>query len=60
MNIQLLNMGFIKQPNGSYINLELGYTVKIVDTDKLEILTKDGLRIISVTDLENIMIGGGL
>jgi hypothetical protein len=53
-------MGFIKQPNGSYINLELGYTVKIVDTDKLEILTKDGLRIISVTDLENIMIGGGL
>ena len=60
MKLTLLNMGFIKDPDGSYRNLELGITVKIVDTDKLEINTTTGLRIISIKDLETIMMGGNL
>jgi hypothetical protein len=60
MKITLLNMGFIKDPDGTYVNQELGVRVKIVDTDKLEIKTTTGLRIISISDLETIMMGGNI
>lgn len=53
-------MGFIKDPDGTYVNQELGVRVKIVDTDKLEIKTTTGLRIISISDLETIMMGGNI
>jgi hypothetical protein len=60
MKLELLNMGFIKDPDGSYRNLELGIKVKIVDIDKLEINTNTGIRIVSIKDLEKIMMGGNL
>lgn len=60
MKITLLNMGFIKGPDGTYLNQELGIRVKIVDTEKLEIKTTTGIRIISINDLETIMMGGNI
>jgi len=60
MKIKLLNMGFVKDPSGAYVNQELGIKVKIVDTDKLEIKTSTGIRHISINDLETIMMGGNI
>lgn len=59
MKVQLLNMGFVPRPDGVYINLELGIKVKTVDSE-IWIDTKDGPKIVTIKDLENLMMGGQL
>ena len=59
MKVYLLNMGFVPKPEGVYINLELGIKVKIVDNE-IWIETKDGPKIVTIKDLENLMMGGQL
>jgi hypothetical protein len=59
MKVDLLNMGFVPRPEGIYINLELGIKVKIVDT-QIWIETKDGPKVVTIKDLENVMLGGQL
>jgi len=55
MHTELLNMGFVKEPDGIYINRELSIKVKIVDS-KITIVTKTGeVKIIAIKDLESIM-----
>lgn len=59
MKVDLLNMGFVPKPDGVYVNHETGTKIKIVD-NQITIMTKDGVRIISMKDLEHIMMGGQL
>ena len=59
MKVDLLNMGFVPRPEGIYINLELGIKVKIVDT-QIWIETIEGPKVVTIKDLENIMLGGHL
>jgi hypothetical protein len=59
MKVQLLNMGFVPRPDGVYVNLELGMKIKIVDSE-IWIETKDGPKIVTIKDLENLMMGGQL
>jgi hypothetical protein len=55
MHTELLNMGFVKEPDGVYINRELSIKVKIID-NKITIVTKTGeVKIIAIKDLELIM-----
>ena len=55
MHTELLNMGFVKEPDGIYINRELSIKVKIIDS-KITIVTKTGeVKIIAIKDLELIM-----
>jgi hypothetical protein len=55
MHTDLLNMGFVKEPDGTYINREIGLRVKIID-NKITIVTKTGeVKVVSVKDLEEIM-----
>ena len=55
MHTDLLNMGFVKEPDGIYINRELSIKVKIID-NKITIVTKTGeVKIIAIKDLELIM-----
>jgi hypothetical protein len=58
MHVQLLNLGFVKGPDGTYINQEIGLKIKIVD-NQIVIMTKQGEKIVSPKDLEEI-IGGNL
>ena len=55
MHTDLLNMGFVKEPDGIYINRELSIKVKIID-NKITIVTKTGeVKVIAIKDLELIM-----
>lgn len=55
MHTDLLNMGFVKEPDGIYINRELNIKVKIIDS-KITIVTKTGeVKVIAIKDLELIM-----
>jgi hypothetical protein len=55
MHTELLNMGFVKEPDGIYINRELSIKIKIID-NKITIVTKTGeVKIIAIKDLESIM-----
>ena len=55
MHTELLNMGFVKEPDGIYINRELSIKVKIID-NKITIVTKTGeVKVIAIKDLELIM-----
>jgi hypothetical protein len=55
MHTELLNMGFVKEPDGIYINRELSIKIKIID-NKITIVTKTGeVKIIAIKDLELIM-----
>jgi hypothetical protein len=48
-------MGFVKEPDGIYINRELSIKVKIID-NKITIVTKTGeVKVIAIKDLELIM-----
>lgn len=58
MHVQLLNLGFVKGPDGTYINQEIGLKIKIVD-NQIVIMTKQGEKIVTPRDLEEI-IGGTL
>jgi hypothetical protein len=59
MKVDLLNMGFVPKPGGVYVNLELGLKVKIVD-NQIMTETPEGPKVITIKDLENIMLGGRL
>jgi len=58
MHVQLLNLGFVKGPDGTYTNHEIGLNIKIVD-NQIVIMTKQGEKIVTPKDLEEI-IGGTL
>lgn len=58
MHVHLLNLGFVKGPDGTYLNQETGLKIKIVD-NQIVIMTKQGEKIISVKDLEDL-VGGNL
>lgn len=58
MHVHLLNLGFVKGPDGTYQNQEIGYKIKIVD-NQIMIMTKQGEKVVSIKDLEDL-IGGSL
>ena len=57
-DIQLLNIGFIKDPDGTYYNNELGVRVRIVDK-RIEVDTSQGKIKATIKELEDAIIGGG-
>lgn len=59
MHIQLLNIGFIETPDGSYYNNELGVRVRIVDETHIEVDTAQGKTKATIKELEDAIIGGG-
>jgi len=58
MHVQLLNLGFVKGPDGTYTNHEIGLKLKIVD-NQIVIMTHQGEKIVTPRDLEEV-IGGKL
>ena len=38
MNIRLLNLGFVRKPDGTYLHIEAGYKVEVLLGDKYNIL----------------------
>jgi hypothetical protein len=58
MHVQLLNLGFVKGPDGTNINQEIGLKIKIVD-NQIVIMTHQGEKIVTPRDLEEV-IGGKL
>jgi hypothetical protein len=58
MHTQLLNIGFIKQPDGSYFNPEVGLRVTIVGPDTILVPTAKGDIQTTVADLEDAIVSG--
>lgn len=59
MHIQLLNIGFLRNPDGTYYNNELGVRVRIVDETHIEVDTAQGKFKATIKELEDAIIGGG-
>jgi hypothetical protein len=59
MHIQLLNIGFIKRPDGSYINPEFEFSVRILDSEHVEVQTATGKMKSTIEELEEAILGGG-
>lgn len=59
MHTQLLNIGFIKQPDGSYFNNELGMMVTIADDNHIWVKSTSGIMKATIKELEDAIISGG-
>ncbi len=59
MNTQLLNIGFTKQPDGSYLNNELGLMVTIADDEHVWVKTPSGIQKATIKELEDAIVSGG-
>jgi hypothetical protein len=59
MHTQLLNIGFVKLPDGTYYNNELGMKVIIVDSEHIEVDTPMGKQQATIKELEDAIISGG-
>ena len=59
MHIQLLNIGFIKKPDGTYVNYEFEFSVRILDAEYIEVQTKSGKTKATIEELEEAIVSGG-
>lgn len=55
----LLNIGFVKQDDGTYYNNELNLSVEVLDDEHVLVPTDKGKVKTTVADLEEAIIGGG-
>ncbi len=58
MHIRLLNIGFVKQPDGSYFNQEYGITLTLAGPTNLIVETPDGQRSMTLETLEDSILKG--
>lgn len=60
MHTQLLNIGFVKRPDGSYYNHELCICVHIISDTQIQVIatatTKTGTT--TIRELEDAILGG--
>lgn len=59
MHIQLLNIGFIKNPDNTYYNNELGLRVVVIDETQIEVDTFNGKIKATIKELEDAIMSGG-
>jgi hypothetical protein len=59
MHTRLLNIGFIKQPDGSYFNNELRIRVTVVGPTTIAVDLPSGPHTTSIADLEEAILGDG-
>jgi hypothetical protein len=59
MHTKLLNIGFVRLPDGSYANYEINLVVRVGDDDTIIINTPDGDISATLQELEDAIIGGG-
>jgi hypothetical protein len=58
MYVYLLNMGFVKRPDGSYYNNELGIAVTIKDDKHVVVDTPSGPTLATIEELEDAILSG--
>lgn len=59
MHTYLLNLGFVKRPDGTYYNNELGICARILDDTFVEVDTPEGPVQANMKELEDAIISGG-
>ena len=60
MHTKLLNLGFIKMPDGSYLKKELNLRVTIsIDREHVVVPTEQGDTEATITELEDVIIADG-
>lgn len=59
MHTFLLNLGFVKNAEGLYINRELGLKVKYLNEEKLILITDLGDVETTIKELEDAIVSGG-
>lgn len=59
MHVQLLNIGFMKRVDGTYINQELGLVVEVVDNEHVLVDTSLGKQEVTLRELEDAIVAGG-
>jgi hypothetical protein len=59
MHVQLLNIGFMKRVDGTYINQELGLVVEVVDNEHVLVDTALGKQKVTLRELEDAIVAGG-
>lgn len=59
MHTYLLNLGFIKRPDGTYYNNELGISLRVLDDTFVEVDTPAGPIKSNLPELEDAIISGG-
>lgn len=59
MHTFLLNLGFVKNAEGLYINRELGLKVKYLNEEKLILITDLGEVETTIKELEDAIVSGG-
>lgn len=59
MHIQLLNIGFIKNPDNTYYNNELDLRVVVIDETQIEVDTFNGKIKATIKELEDAIMSGG-
>jgi hypothetical protein len=57
--IQLLNLGFVKMPDGTYMNYEFDVQVRVVDREHVEIVFETGPTKVTLAELEQAILNGG-
>jgi hypothetical protein len=58
MHVYLLNLGFVKKPDGSYYNSEIGISVTIEDSRRVKVVTPSGPVLITIEELEDAIFNG--
>ncbi len=59
MHILLLNLGFVKQNDGAYINYEINLRVTLTDDNHVLVPTPKGNVPATLEELEDAIISGG-
>ena len=58
MHVMLLNLGFVKRPDGSYYNNELNLTVYIENEKQVKVITLSGFALATIEELEDAIVSG--
>lgn len=60
MHTQLLNIGFVKMPDGTYYNYEIGLTVSLnASAQTVSVDLPTGTHTATIAELEEAIISGG-
>lgn len=58
MHVMLLNLGFVKRPDGSYYNNELNLIVYIENEKQVKVITLSGFALATIEELEDAIVSG--
>jgi hypothetical protein len=58
MHVLLLNLGFVKKPDGSYYNNELSLVVYIENDKQVKVVTVSGFALATIEELEDAIVSG--